>query len=520
MFRWTRATIVTVGLLLILGVPLAPRAQTPSEVDQLKATVQAMQQSLQELRRELDARNANVEALTKTVDSLNGRIAELEGKPSPQSPPQAGPQAVPAVTPAALGSAAPRPHAGAPGDEVATPYPAYRNWVPEYQNFADHQSAAPRPEAAQLVPSREGFIPVPGTALGLKFDATARVDAIENFGNAGNPNEFIPSSMPVQGQSGYGGPDQFGMEAKGSRLSLDMRHWGPEGSDYRLYYENDFFNDSTSSAMSYRLRHLYGQWRNFLIGQTFTGFSNPDAFPDTVDYENVNAVVNLRQPQVRLIVPVTSHQHLTLSFEQPTSQIDTSAAGFAPGAFATTPWPDFTVNYRYEGKAGHLQMSLLARDIAYDAPTGGQSVFGWGASLSGVLHLSRRENWLDFQLAYGEGMARYIKDAAGQNLDAALDEYGRLEAIPVFAPMIGFTHEWSERWRTTATYGYVRVDAPATLGGSALRNTQYASLNVMWHAPFRAWLGLEYLWGEKETQDGAKGTANRLNFVVKYSFGK
>ena len=66
----------------------------------------------------------------------------------------------------------------------------------------------------------------------------------------------------------------------------------------------------------------------------------------------------------------------------------------------------------------------------------------------------------------------------------------------------------------------MRVSPPDSLGGSALRSTRYASVNLMWHGPRRAWFGLEYLWGEKETMDGAKGTANRINLVVRYSFPK
>lgn len=409
--------------------------------------------------------------------------------------------------------------AAAPAKAEASPAGAApQSPVPDYQNFSDHQTAAPRPNSAPMATTRKGFIPIPGTGAAVRFGASPRVDAVESLRNDGNPNEFVTSSIPVQGQSGYDGPSQFTLQGKGTRLDVDLRGSTPGGSGYRLYYENDFFGDSSSPGMTYRLRHLYAQGRNFLVGQTFTAFMDADAAPDTVDYEGPNARVNVRQPQIRFFLPVTQGQHFSVSFEQPSSQIDTSAAGFAAGSVPWTRWPDLAMNYRVEGKRGHLQVALLGRDLAYETGAGDvRSVIGWGASVSGVLRASEAD-WFDLQVAYGEGVARYLKDTAGLNLDAALDAQGRLEAIPLFAPMIAFTHRWSPDWRSTLSYGYVRVSPPESLGGSALRETQYASANLMWRPLRGAWVGLEALWGQKVTMDGARGTGNRINFVVKYDF--
>ena len=513
MWKWLAAPARPILLAAVLAAcPMMTVAQQPTEVDQLKATVEALQRTVQETLKELDARTAAMESLQKTVDALNARIAALENEkvPPAQTPPHPLAETA-APSPQAQAVPAPRP-----GD-VAT---HVRSQIPDYQNFSDHQTPAPRPDNVPLDPDLKGFIPIPGTQSMIRIGGAARVDAIENFGNNGNPNLFLLSSMPVDGQLGFGGPGQFGMQAKGTRISFDIRRSGSASGPFRVYYENDFYNDSSSPAMSYRLRHLYGQGNNFLLGQTYTAFMNPDAFPDTVDYIGPNAMVDVRQPQVRIVAPLSERQHMTFSLEQPNSQIATSDPGYPAGASPINRYPDLALNYRFVGQGGHLQIAGLARSLGFDAPAAPErTVLGWGLSLSGALNFPGKDRF-SFQAAYGEGIARYIKDTVGLNLDAGLDARGRLKAIPVFAPMIGYTHQWTERWRSTATYGYVRVDPPASMGPWALRNTRYASLNVMWQPTKASWMGLEYLYGTKETMNGAEGTANRLNLVFKYDLVK
>lgn len=506
---WASAAML--GLVMASGSLPLP-AQQPSEVDQLRATVDALQKTVQEAVRELNARAATVESLRTTVEALKARIVVLEQEKPPQGQVPAGPSDAGVA-------------AGPQSQPALPPVPAAamsqtRSQVPDYQNFTEPQSSAPRPNNVPLVPESKGFIPIPGTQSMIRFGGVARVDAIKNFGNNGNPNDFTPSSFPVQGQPGFGGTDQFGLQAKGTRLSFEILRPLPKDGNLKIYYENDFFGDSSSPTMTYRLRHFYGQSKNFLVGQTYTVFMNVDAWPDILDYQGPNANVNLRLPQVRLIATLSEHQHMNFSFEQPNSQIATLGEGFPAGASPVNRYPDFACNYRYEGSGGHLQVAGLARSLGYGTSEGqGQSVIGWGVSLSGAIGLPCRDR-LSGQIAYGQGMARAIKDTAGLNLDASLDGQGRLRAIPIFAPMIGYTHNWTGTLRSSATYGYVRVDPLSSMGGSALRRTQYAGINFMWHPTRSARMGLEYLCGRKETQDGSTGTANRLSFVIKYDLIK
>ena len=68
----------------------------------------------------------------------------------------------------------------------------------------------------------------------------------------------------------------------------------------RAFIEGDFAGDSNTL----RLRHAYGQWRRALFGQTWSTFSDPEAEPDGIDFEGLNAIVLFRQPQIRWSLPV------------------------------------------------------------------------------------------------------------------------------------------------------------------------------------------------------------------------
>jgi hypothetical protein len=405
-----------------------------------------------------------------------------------------------------------------------TPAPVAGSLVPDEDTVGDQQAGAPRPDNAPLDPELKGFIPIPGTVSMFKFGGYARVDSNYDFANNGNRNWWVPSSIPVPGESGSEGGPVYTLQAKATRLSLEFRRPLDSSDKLRIYYENDFFGDSSSQSMTYRLRHFYGQAWNLLVGHSFSAFMNIDAWPDTVDYEGLNAIANKRQPQIRYTHPLVKEkdtsQVVFVSAEQSASEIDAAAAGFPPGMRTKSPLPDFVLGYRYERKGGHLQLSAIGRSLGVESDAGAsRSAFGWGFNLSGALKVFGDDK-ISYQALYGEGIARYVNDLGGQNLDAAPDAGGGLKAIPVFAPGIGYTHHWSKVFRSTAAFGYVWTDPEPSLGGSTLKSTTYAIVNFVWQATKAFRTGIEYQYGYKSNLDGASRDGHRIDVVVKYDLVK
>lgn len=471
----------------------SPALAADDEVEELKAMMRSMQQTITE-------QNARIATLEARHDAAHAAPVKRKSKAIAKTPP---PTPSPPDVPPAAATALPPPD---------------RPAVRDADTFADLQKAAPRAGNATLDPELDGFIPIPGTETSIKIGGSARVDTILDFANNGNPNQFVPSTIPVDGEPGADGGERTALHAKATRLSLELRRPVAHDDTLRIYSEFDFFDDSTSSAMKFRTRHFYGQAWNFLIGQTFSAFMDIDAWPDVVDYQGPNGIINRRQPQIRYTQPVydgAGNLEVFASIEQPESRIDTDNGAFDPDASPVSHLPDFVTGVRWAGDLGHLQSASILRELSYETDDGpDDDRLGWGVSLSGSLNVLEKDK-LSAQVTYGEGISRYINDLSGEELDAGIDG-GDFDAIAVFAAMAGYTHHWNPCWRSTIAGGYVHADAPGSLGGDAIDETLYGSVNLMWHPTSSFRMGLEYLYGWKETQGGSSADANRLNFVVRY----
>ncbi len=442
------------------------------------------------------AASPEVEELKQQIRMLQQRVEELEKRE------QEKPPAAPA--------AAPAPPAVATGAEPAVTGHAPRR----HRTVAPWSTSRKRrraPTISPSIPQYRGFTRIPNTNVLIKFNAKPRTDMTLDHENAGDDNRFITARIPVSGQADKGGDPRFNINAKGSQLKIDVR--APEiAGKPRFYYENDFYG-SGGGEFPYRIRHLYGQVYNIIVGQTFSIFEDPDVWPDTVDYEGPNSAVFARRPLVRYLHRINDEWQLNFGIEQPESEVDTTGEA---DARSINNAPDGGFNARWERKdVGHVQFANILRSISVDDSTEGkQNVLGWGLNLSSVLDSWGDDSWQG-QVTYGHGLFRYSNDDFFNN-DAAFDGDGDLEAIPYLGLMTGYTHHWSPSWRSTVSGGYVHLDNTASQAGDAYYQTVYASANVIYKWR-RLSIGVETLFGHKETKDGSDGDVFRFTGGLVYS---
>jgi hypothetical protein len=319
----------------LAGVMLSTPIASGDDVEEMKRTLAAME---------------------KTISDLKTRIAVLEDE---RAVAKAAPPPAPAYSHVAPSQAAPSksspsaPVLTTPTVVAATPGAAgTASKVQDYDGFQELQQAAPRPDNRPLDPKLKGFVLIPGTETMFKLGGSARVDAIADFADNGNPNQFVPSTIPVGNQAGFSGDERSTMHGKGTRISLEFRRPTEQFGNLRIYNENDFFGDSTSNTMTFRVRHFYGQAWNFLIGQTFSGFMNPDAWPDVVDYQGPVGIINRRQAQIRYTQPLwqdCGEGQAYISIEYPESDILDSTLPANSETRSTTP--DVVVGGRWEASS-------------------------------------------------------------------------------------------------------------------------------------------------------------------------
>lgn len=481
-------TLALAGALLAAGASRPAQAQSAGELEQLKSTLKSMEQTIQE---------------------LNRRIADLENQPKVVTPavqPVSLEPAVPGVPPAA--------HPGAdlkqrtqPPDDLADDI----TQVPYRDTVKEEDLSAPRPGNAPLDPSYQGFMQLFGTKTWVKLGGYAKVDAIIDSTKVGNPNMFITSKIPVEGEADYGKDEHFAMHAKQTRLNLELRSPTSLGS-LKIYYENDFFGNNTEPSMDYRLRHFYGQVANITVGQTWSTFYDPDSFPDTLDFEGPGVLPVVRQPELRYTLPLIKQEMYTaVAIEQPKSDL----SNLPEGADGRNRMPDFAGNWRWEGKPGHIQVGGVLRSLSYDGNAGpDDSAMGWGLNLSGGLKTFGSDS-LVASLTYGDGIGRYIQDLPSGSA-GVVDGLGDLHLLSAWGAMLGYRHQWSEKWRSTVSYGYVQLDSSSEQGDFAYDQTHYAQANLIWAPTKNFYVGLEYLYGLKETRNGNNGDDHRVQLSLQY----
>ena len=101
--------------------------------------------------------------------------------------------------------------------------------------------------------------------------------------------------------------------------------------------------------------------------------------------------------------------------------------------------------------------------------------------------------------------------------DAAYDSSGDLKALPYFSAMAGYTHHWTDKLRSTASFGYVNLDNETSQGPLAYHETVYSSLNVVYQLRKRLSIGLEGLYGWKEVKSGEKGDVFRVQLGLSFA---
>jgi hypothetical protein len=458
-------------------------------------------QNIEELRKELDA-------LRDQMNRLQARLSEMENRKATEA----------AATPAASSSNQEGTIQSTQPLAQASPSKQIGEETETYKTFSEDSVAAARFDNVPLDPKYKGFFHLPGTQTILKIGGYFKTDFIYDLKPAGNTDSFIPSSIPIPTAVGV---NNATVSVRPTRLNLDFRIPSTRIGDVRFYVEGDFFG---TNATTPRLRHAYAQARNVLIGQTFSNFMDPDAFPDTVDFQGPNGMVSIRNPQLRYGISLSPSTTFYVSVEKPSSDIIFKTPQFSSQPNA--PSPDGAIRLRQEFQRGHFQVAALFRSIAAFVPatptTKTDSVFGWGVNVSTGVKTFGKDNVI-FAVAAGQGISRYLQDTSGLGIDAEPKSSTALKAIPAVGVEAAYQHYWLKNLRSSAIYSYAAVNNTTlfALGAPATYNhATYTGSNIIWN-PYGSFnVGAEFLYGWAVEQNGLKANAPRIQFSAKYSFVK
>ena len=267
------------------------------------------------------------------------------------------------------------------------------------------------------------------------------------------------------------------------------------------------------------------QWREWLVGQTWSNFQDVAALPDSVDFiGSTDGTVFVRQPQVRY-----TKGGLSLAVENPQTTMTPFGGPADPNV---TTWivetddnsiPDITARYAWKGAWGHIAVAGLARELKYErlatTTLAGIDADTWSmaGSLSGKFMIGKDD--IRFMLL-GGNLGRYV----GLNFttDAVLTSNGGdadLETIDGFAGSIAYRHVWSDKWRSNVYFAMGDYDNDAGYTGGRVNKSSESWTFNTWYTPLpKLDIGAEFRHAVRELENGDDGSLDRLQFTTRYSF--
>jgi hypothetical protein len=366
-----------------------------------------------------------------------------------------------------------------------------------------------------------GSFRIPGTKTSFQIGGYVQLDAIFDGDKIGNNDAFVVSSIPTDGD-GNEGAGNTNFSVRQTRLFLKTQtptetKWG----NLVTYLEIDFFGTDGSEP---RIRHAYGQIgdkKQLLAGQTWSAFQDATVFPSTLDFQGPPGMITSRRPQVRYRQDWSEQWVGAVALEDPSSELTTPAG---VEGFDASSLPDLAGHVRWNQDWGHLQLGAMVRRLEFDPAEGGrESDLGYGLNLSGsykTIKLDERHiDSILFQIAGGNGIARYINDTGGLGLDGVIVAPGEeLEPLNAVAGMLAYQHWWDAKWGSTIGYSVVMLDDEAGQAATDYQSGQYGVLNLRYYPTERVMLGGEVLYGVREDVDGSTGDDLRLQFSAQYKF--
>ena len=335
-------------------------------------------------------------------------------------------------------------------------------------------------------------------------------------GSAGR-DFYIPGTVPVGPDSALG-ESYLDFHAKESRLNFRVDHTTDGGAKLGAFIEMDFLlsgqgNERVSNSYSPRLRHAFVTYNNWLFGQTWHTFFNVSALPENLDFVGPSeSTIFGRQMMIRY-----TNGPWQFALENPETTI-TPFGGGGRIVADDNQLPDGVVRYNFSGDWGSFTAAGLIRQLTYknNAELIDDTTTGYGISLSGKFNIGSRDDFR-WMASTGKGMGRYIGLNAANG--AVLDEFGNLHTIDSSGIFGSYRHFWNEKWRSNLTLGYLSVDNPTEFTGMGVtRKASSAHINIIYNPQPKLDFGLEFMYADRELENGNDGDLKRLQFSAKYAF--
>lgn len=348
--------------------------------------------------------------------------------------------------------------------------------------------------------------------LQLRVLGSIRVFGSYDFEGLPRADAFSPYEIPVPSVPG---PNRFYMDARQTRLGFETTYRKAESS-HTLFarIEADF----AGTGNSFRLRHAYVRIDNnrFILGQTWTAFTDIATVPLTVDLDGPASSVTLRSIQVRYTHALPGGLTLAGSVESPSADVATAVSVTDP---SSQSFPDLIAQLRHVRPGLRVQAAAVLRQLSASLDSvQRQQVVGYGV-MGSVLWDVKPQQQLGAQLVLGKGISRYVKGVSGRGLDLQIDPTDSSYFAPrVMGGYVSYSFSPRPRMTVNAIAGGLFAPSEDFYPPDAYRRGGTIALNVFFPAGAGMLIGTEAVWGWRSNVDGSTADAFRLQARATYDF--
>lgn len=364
----------------------------------------------------------------------------------------------------------------------------------------------------QDLPENKGFfIRSKSGKSSLRIFGSVRLFSSFDINGLSGGTGFSISNIPVG--SDNRNEQTFYMTANISRVGLEMNQQSSPIGDVLVKVESDF----NGNGKNFRIRHAYGQTKSFIIGQTWTGFSDIESLPNTVDIDGPPTAVSLRTVQVKYYLDFKKNWRFRTSIESPGTTVE------IPDTISVEPvsqnYPAVTANLKKDWKIFTIKLAGVINPVSVRNLNGERSsLFGAGGLLSSKLKLGKHT--IIFQGLFGRGIASFLNLSSNEAFDVIFNPINsEYELTSCLGGFIAYDYTLvKKRISIDVVYGMVKFKMKDSYANNTFELGLYGAANAFFNFSENLRIGAEYTYGYKKTKDGQSGNANRVALTFYYDF--
>ena len=365
------------------------------------------------------------------------------------------------------------------------------------------------------------------TQNGTEFQIYGNIRADASYQIKG-PNAMYNyiSTVPLKGSDAeHHNSDKFQSTLNATRFGLNMSSKTQGGHKLGGKLEMDFFGGAGRDT--FRIRHAYITFDDWLVGQTWSNFNAVEYFPETVDASLSVGGSLTRVAQVKYSHPIDQNLNFAVSLEDPKPETVTTSGTqdlkTDPNAKLKMPSAVGRLNYKFDNGSALSGRVFLTQKATTEGH--GDDFLAWGAALGGKYQIT--DNTLlrfDYNHIKGD-----TKNLLWSNYAYVFDEHGNMKPNEFDAVTAGITQQITPKIRSTLGFGYMKADTGSDFA-KMMRNSKDDIANLQNKELVQGWInafyqpakpiniGIEYIYGERKTFNDQKGIDNRINTTIIYDF--